>query len=254
MSNQGVKESKNKILLVEDEESLATGLEFNLQQEGYDVIWARDGRQALDCIKQQEFDLIVLDVMLPYHNGFEIAEHIRKRTPQQPVLMLTARTAANDRVRGLEIGVDDYVTKPFHLEELLLRIQNMLKRKNWYKSVSDMQPIYEFGSNIINFQNLTAKTGDCEIQLTQREAMVLKYLIEHTDTIVSRKELLAHVWQIHSDIETRTVDNFIVRLRKHFETDPAKPQFIKSVRSVGYIFTTDEPIEQKTDKSTSDVE
>lgn len=225
-----------KILLVEDEETLAVGLDFNLKDEGYIVDWAKDGRQAMEFFNAKEYDLILLDIMLPYLNGFEIAERVREKAPQMPILMLTARTAIEDKVKGLEIGADDYLTKPFHLEELLLRIRGMLKRKIWYKSLSDLQPVYHFGKNTVNFENLICSAGTKKIVLTQREAMVLKYLVEKKGVIVSRKELLENVWHTNPEIETRTVDIFIARLRKYFEPDPENPVFIKSVRSAGYLF------------------
>jgi len=225
-----------KILLVEDEETLAIGLEYNLSDEGYIVDWAKDGKQALNLFNATEYDLIILDIMLPYYNGFEIAEQVRAKYPQMPILMLTARTSAEDKVRGLELGADDYLTKPFHLQELLLRIKGMLKRKMWYKSSSESQPVYRFGKNEINFENLHCKNGAKNFMLTQREAMVLKYLLENKGKIVSRKELLENVWHISSEIETRTVDNFISRLRKYFEEDPNTPVYFKSIRSVGYSF------------------
>jgi DNA-binding response OmpR family regulator len=225
-----------KILLVEDEETLAVGLEFNLQEEGYLVDWAKDGKQALEKFNSQEYDLIVLDIMLPFFDGFEIAEKVREKLPQMPILMLTARTSFEDKVRGLELGADDYMTKPFHLQELLLRIKAMLKRKTWYKTSSELQPIFKFGNNIVNFENLICSNANKKIILTQREAMVLKYLVEKEGVIVSRKELLENVWHTSPDLETRTVDNFISRLRKYFEQDPNNPIFIKSVRSAGYTF------------------
>lgn len=228
--------NESRILLVEDEETLAVGLEYNLTDEGYAVEWAKDGKQALNFFEAKEYDLIILDIMLPYYDGFEIAKIVREKNPQMPILMLSARTSAEDKIRGLEFGADDYITKPFHLDELLLRIKGMLKRKMWYKTFSQVQPVYFFGDNEINFENLTAKCGIKKIVLTQREAMVLKYLIESKGKIVSRKELLENVWHITSEIETRTVDNFIVRLRKYFEPDPNNPVYIKSVRGAGYTF------------------
>jgi DNA-binding response OmpR family regulator len=225
-----------KILLVEDEETLAAGLEYNLKEEGYLIDWAKDGKQALEQFYSNEYDLIILDIMLPYFNGFEIAEKVRAKSPQMPILMLTARTSFEDKVRGLELGADDYMTKPFHLQELLLRIKAMLKRKTWYKTSSELQPVFEFGNNMVNFENLICSCGNKKIILTQREAMVLKYLIEKEGLIVSRKELLENVWHTSPDVETRTVDNFISRLRKYFEPDPNNPVFIKSVRSAGYAF------------------
>lgn len=226
----------SRILLAEDEETLAVGLEYNLGDEGYRVDWAKDGRQALEFFGSKEYDLVILDIMLPYHDGFEIAEVIRKKSPQMPILMLTARTSAEDKVRGLEHGADDYLTKPFHLQELLLRVKGMLKRKMWYKTSTEIQNVFRFGKNEINFENLSCTNGIEEFTLTQREAMVLKYLIEKKGKIVTRNELLENVWHISSEVETRTVDNFISRLRKYFEPDSDKPVFIKSVRSAGYSF------------------
>ncbi|MBN2092807.1 response regulator transcription factor, partial [candidate division KSB1 bacterium] len=145
------------ILLVEDEETLAVGLEYNLRAEGYNVTWAPDGRKALEFFESGHHDLIILDLMLPYFDGFEIASRVRVRSPQIPILILTARTAAVDRTQGLKLGVDDYLTKPFHLPELLLRVQGMLRRKQWYKEVAKIQPVFHFGENTINFENLTAQ-------------------------------------------------------------------------------------------------
>lgn len=233
MSNES---NLTNILLVEDEENLALGLEYNLSAEGYNVKWAKDGREALKLFEENEFDLVVLDIMLPYFNGFEIAQKIRETHPRMPILMLTARTQIEDRVKGLELGADDYLTKPFHLKELLLRIKGMLKRKSWYQKVVIENPVYKFGNNEINFENLKCTKGKKEFQLTSYEAMIMKYLIENKDKVVTRKELLENVWNMNPDIETRTVDNFIARLRKHFEDDPSNPKYIVSVRSAGYMF------------------
>ncbi len=227
---------ENKILLVEDEETLAVGLEFNLTEEGYSVVWAKDGKIALDLFYAQEFDLIILDIMLPYVNGFEVAKKVREKSPQMPILILSARSGVEDRVKGLELGADDFLAKPFHLQELLLRIKGMLKRKMWYKNAASIQPAYSFGNNKINFENLECFTKDSQIRLTQQEAMVLKYLIDNEGKIVSRKELIENVWHMNPDIETRTVDNFIVRLRKYFEPDPSNPVYFKSIRGTGYMF------------------
>ncbi|HMN18073.1 MAG TPA: response regulator transcription factor [Ignavibacteriaceae bacterium] len=225
-----------KILLVEDEENLAMGLEYNLKEEGYKVDWAKDGKEAIKFFAENNYDLILLDIMLPYLNGFEVAGFIRKENPQMPILMLTARTGVDDKVKGLEIGADDYITKPFHLKELLLRIKGMLKRKSWYSSVVKHEPIYKFGDNEINFENFKCRKGKTEFQLTSYEAMIMKYLILNKNKIVTRKELLENVWNTAPDVETRTIDNFMVRLRKYFENDPADPKFILSVRSAGYMF------------------
>jgi two-component system, OmpR family, alkaline phosphatase synthesis response regulator PhoP len=226
----------SRILLVEDEETLAVGLEYNLTEEGYLVTRAKNGREAVEHFERNEFDLMILDIMLPYLNGFEVAETVRKKDVQMPILMLTARTESEDRVKGLEMGADDYLTKPFHLQELLLRVKGMLKRKNWYKEASEKQPVYNFGNNEINFETLICFHGDNKFRITPHEAMVLKYVIERKGNIVTRKELLENVWHLNPDIETRTVDIFIGRLRKYFETDPANPVYFKSIRGAGYMF------------------
>lgn len=227
----------SRILLVEDEETLAVGLEYNLSEEGYIVKWAENGREAVELFKKEKFDLIILDIMLPYLNGFEVAGIIRQTDPQIPVLMLTAKTESGDKVKGLEKGADDYMTKPFHLQELLLRVKGMLRRKTWYKHSYENKPVYKFGGNEINFESLICHNGKEEIRLTPQEAVLLKYLIERKGEIVSRKELLENVWHLNPDIETRTVDIFIARLRKYFETDPANPVYFKSIRGAGYTFS-----------------
>jgi len=225
-----------RILLVEDEESLAVGLEYNLIEEGYIVNWAKNGREAIDLFQKEKFDLIILDIMLPYVNGFEVAERVRKSDPQIPILMLTAKTESGDKVKGLEKGADDYMTKPFHLQELLLRIIGMLKRKSWYAQAIQVQPVFNFGNNVVNFETLNCLHGDQEIRLTPQEAMLLKYLVEHQGEIVTRKELLEKVWHLNPEVETRTVDIFIVRLRKYFESDSSNPIYFKSIRGAGYMF------------------
>jgi two-component system alkaline phosphatase synthesis response regulator PhoP len=224
------------ILLVEDEESLAIGLEYNLQQEGYRVVRAEDGRKAIECFQSQHIDLIILDIMLPHLDGFEVAKRVRETSPQLPILILTARTTLTDKIQGLEIGVDDYLTKPFHLKELLLRIRGMLKRKAWYKRIAGMKFTYSFSDCKIDFSNLSLTKGKQRIMLTPLEAMLLRYLADNPERVVSRKELLENVWQSASEIETRTVDNFIVRLRKYIEHDPSHPLHIKNVRGAGYMF------------------
>ncbi len=175
--------------------------------------------------------------MLPYLNGFEVSEYVRNKDAQIPILILTARGEDSDRIKGLEAGADDYLTKPFHLQELILRIKGMLKRKSWYKKSADLKPLVKFGDNEVNFENLSCKTSSGEFTLTVHEAMLLKYLIENRDKVISRGELLREVWNLNSDMETRTVDIFISRLRKYFEPDPVKPQYIKSVRGAGYMFS-----------------
>jgi len=227
----------SRILLVEDEETLAVGLEYNLVEEGYIVKWAKNGREAVDFFKEGNFDLIILDIMLPYINGFEVAEIVRKSDPHIPILMLTAKTESGDKVKGLEKGADDYLTKPFHLQELLLRVKGMLKRKSWYKNALEKQPIYKFGNNEVNFETLKCLHGNEEIRLTPQEAMLLKYLVEREGEIVTRKDLIENVWHLNPEIETRTVDIFIARLRRYFEVDPSTPVYFKSIRGAGYTFS-----------------
>jgi two-component system alkaline phosphatase synthesis response regulator PhoP len=226
-------QTDGKILLVEDEEGLAVALEYNLAEEGYRVVRAADGPQALDCFSSAEFDLVILDIMLPYIDGFEVAEKMRARSPRIPILMLTARSAQADKLRGLEIGADDYLTKPFHLQELLLRIRNMLRRRRWYEN---RPRISVFGDNEIDFASLSARAGKRRFRLTPLEAMLCKYLTDRAGQVVSRQELLREVWQVQEDLETRTVDNFMVRLRRYFEPDPAHPVFFQNVRGAGYLF------------------
>ncbi|MFP4168290.1 MAG: response regulator transcription factor [Desulfonatronovibrionaceae bacterium] len=227
----------SRILLVEDEASLARGLKFNLEQEGYVVVLAGDGREALDILSREDFDLIVLDIMLPRVDGFEVAVRIREENARLPILILTARTSAKDRIRGLEIGADDYLTKPFHLAEFLLRVEGMLTRKQWYGETGEEKTRARIGDKSIDFHTREVETGAGEkFRLTVSEANVLQYLIQHKGEVLSRKELLKNVWRTNTNIETRTVDAFIARLRKYFEDDPKNPEFIKSVRGSGYIF------------------
>jgi DNA-binding response OmpR family regulator len=228
--------SARRILLVEDEETLAVGIEYNLNEEGYDVAWAQNGRQALELFDSRIFDLVILDIMLPFVDGFDVARNIRKKTPQVPILMLTARTGVKDRVKGLETGADDYLTKPFHLEELLARIKSLLRRKKWYQESTEGMPDYRFGDNTIDFKNLSLKTENKNILLTYQEAAVLKYLVQHKNQVVSREDLLEHVWGVSPKSQTRTVDNFIARLRKYVEPDRRNPIYIQSIRGAGYMF------------------
>jgi len=229
--------AESRILLVEDEENLAHGLIFNLEEEEYYVTHADNGRSAVECIQTRVFDLVILDIMLPFIDGFDVARLIREQYPQMPILMLTARRHIKDKIRGLETGADDYMTKPFHLEELLLRIQGMLKRRKWYQdSIKNENRIF-IGSSEVDFDSFKCKTPHGPVTLTQREAMLLKYFTQRKGVIVTRDELLKNVWNMSSHIETRTVDNFIMRLRKYFEKDPSNPCLFKSIRSAGYMYT-----------------
>jgi len=228
-----------KILLVEDEESLAAGLEFNLETEGYSVTRAENGRSALDVLHRVEIDLVILDIMLPFLNGFEVLEDIRKHSPSLPVLLLSARTAQQDKIKGLSLGADDYLTKPFHLEELLLRVEGMLRRTIWYRETLDRNTEYSFSGNRVDFKDLTCESRNGSFRLTPLEGALLKYFIDNENQIITREELLTRVWQIDSDTDTRTVDNFVMRLRKYFEDEPSKPVFFRNVRARGYIFNSE---------------
>jgi len=227
------------ILLVEDEETLAIGLEYNLTEEGYHVLRADDGLKAISLFESNDVDLVVLDIMLPHLDGFGVAEKIREQSPQVPILMLTARTTAEDRIHGLEIGADDYLTKPFHLKELLLRIQGMLIRKRWYRDSITEGTTYRFGEIEVDFATLNAQVGGDKKRLTPLEATLFRYLSSNPGRIIPREELLEKVWHTISDMETRTVDNFIMRLRKYFEPDSSAPIYFRSIRGAGYLFTPD---------------
>ena len=227
-----------RILLVEDEQSLAETIKLNLELEGCKIVTAGDGRKALKAFKNERFDLIILDVMLPELDGFTVCEAIRLEDTEIPILMLTAKSTSSDRVNGLKKGADDYLTKPFNLEELLLRIQNLLKRtarNNESKNVSLNS--YQLGDQSINFTEMTVTTTEGQkINLTKKENQLLKLLLERKNEVVSREHILETVWGYDIYPSTRTIDNFIVTFRKYFEKNPSEPQFFHSVRGVGYRF------------------
>jgi two-component system alkaline phosphatase synthesis response regulator PhoP len=228
----------NKILLVEDDPHLAKGLRFNLEREGYDVFLVDNGASALDQLREKDFDLIILDLMLPVLGGLEVSRTIRETNIRFPILMLTAKSSKKDREIGLEAGADDYLTKPFHLPELLLRIKGILRRSEWYKEPVHDQDIFRFAKMWINFRTGKVKGVGGEFYLTTKEALVMKLLVEKKDHVVSREELLEKVWGYDPQTETRTVDNFISRLRKYFEKRPQEPAYILTVRGKGYQFVS----------------
>lgn len=223
-----------RILLVEDEESLQTLLEINLTSEGYDVTIASDGKKALDAFEQASFDLIILDIMLPEIDGLEVCERIRLSDQKTPILFLTARDQPSDRIQGLKLGGDDYLAKPFVLEELLLRVQNLIKRA--HPAAPTTQQLYTFGANTVNFDTFEATGLVGDIKLTKIESRLLKMLIDHKNEVVSRKQILHTVWGYDVYPSTRTVDNFIMSFRKYFEEDSRHPKYFLSVRGVGYKF------------------
>jgi two-component system, OmpR family, alkaline phosphatase synthesis response regulator PhoP len=227
------------VLVVEDDPHLAAGVVENLRAEGYEVDSVNDGRKAVDWFDTRNCDLIVLDVMLPVLDGFAVCSTLRGRGTTTPVLFLTALGDAADRIRGLEAGGDDYLAKPFHLEEFLLRVRAILRRWAWYRasSLAKGSDVLKFAGNEVDFRAFRGRSWNGEVQeLTEKEAMILKVLAEKPGEIVSREDLLEKVWGYDVFPSTRTVDNFILKLRKRFERDPANPQHFLTVWGVGYRF------------------
>jgi two-component system alkaline phosphatase synthesis response regulator PhoP len=223
-----------RILLVEDEESLQTLLQMNLEAEGYDVSIASDGNEAIELFESESFQLVVLDIMLPKMDGLEVCQRIRLHDQKTPILFLTAKDSAEDRIAGLKLGGDDYLPKPFVLEELLLRVRNLLRRSA--PAESSLNNSYTFGPNEINFDTYEANCIIGKVHLTKIEIRLLKMLIDHKNEVVSRKQILHTVWGYEVYPSTRTVDNFIMSFRKYFETDSRNPRYFQSIRGVGYKF------------------
>jgi DNA-binding response OmpR family regulator len=229
-------EEKPHILLVEDEIHLARGICFNLEQDGYRVSHVESGEEALERMHYDRFALIILDIMLPGIDGFEVCEKTRSHDSRVPILILTARSAEGDKITGLEKGADDYLVKPFSLSEFLLRVRGMLRRSAWYRP-EPIEEGYRFGDNEVFLLSYRARTAQGEIDLTDLEVKMLALFFQMEGETVTRKALLERVWGYTSDTETRTLDNFIVRLRKYFEPDPANPVYFQTVRGVGYRFS-----------------
>jgi two-component system alkaline phosphatase synthesis response regulator PhoP len=227
---------RSRILLVEDELNLVRPLQFNLEQEGYDVSSTPSGKEALALYDRESFDLIILDLMLEEMDGFEVARQIRQRDPRLPIIMLTARSAAEDRIHGLELGADDYMIKPFHLRELLLRVERMIERTTWFAGREHPSQNVTIAGYRVDLEKLSGDGPRGPLQLTALEAELLKTLTSHPNRVFSRGELLEKVWGYHSEVETRTVDNFIVRLRKYFEDEPEQPRHFISLRGKGYMY------------------
>lgn len=237
----------SRILVVEDEQHLADGLRFNLAAEGHDVDVVGDGTVALDRLRTERdaYDAVVLDVMLPGRNGFEVARTLRAESDFVPILMLTARSRPEDVLAGFESGADDYLPKPFELSILMARVRGLLRRKQWLRGPTQTPPavppvatppadVLEFAGHRLDLRALELHAHDRAYRLTVMEADLLAYLVRHAGTVVSRKTLLDDVWGLHEDTDTRAIDNFIVRLRRYLEKDPAHPQLIQTVRGVGY--------------------
>jgi two-component system, OmpR family, alkaline phosphatase synthesis response regulator PhoP len=226
------------ILLVEDEENLHEALKLNLELEGYQVVSAMDGKQALKALQNQYFDLMILDLMLPEMDGIEVLENMRVQNNATPVLILSAKNSSADRVMGLKKGADDYLTKPFNLEELLLRVQKLIEKNKKLLDKETIGDVYKFGRNSVDFkaQQAVNKNGE-HIQLSKKEAMLLKLLFENKNEVVPREKILQTVWGYNVYPTTRTIDNFILSFRKYFEEDSRNPQYFHSVRGVGYKYS-----------------
>ncbi|MBJ95083.1 MAG: DNA-binding response regulator [Rickettsiales bacterium] len=234
--------SPARVLLVEDEPTLAAGIRENLEAEGYGVEHIERGDLALDAILKRDFDLVVLDVMLPGLDGYTVCSRARQAKRRVPILFLTARGESADRIRGLEAGGDDYLAKPFHLEEFLLRIRAILRRRLWLQEASQETKRISFGGNEFDIRAMRATSFDGRTHdLTQKEAMILQTLASREGQVVSRDEILDAVWGYEVFPSSRTVDNFIVRLRKRFEPRPDEPRYIHTVRGIGYRFTSGDP-------------
>jgi DNA-binding response OmpR family regulator len=229
-------DDKTHILLVEDEIHLARGICFNLEEEGFRVSHVESGEAALERLVYDRFALVILDVMLPGMDGFEVCREIRKIDSRVPILILTARAGEGDRIVGLASGADDYLTKPFNLNEFLLRVQGMLRRSSWYRP-EPVEEGYRFGENEVFLLSYRAKTAQGEIDLTDLEVKMLSLFFQREGETIPRGTLLESVWGYSADIETRTLDNFVVRLRKYFEPDSSRPVFFQTIRGVGYRFS-----------------
>lgn len=238
-----------RLLVVEDEEHLAAGLRLNLELEGYSVVRAATGREARELLLDPTgYGAIILDIMLPDFDGFELCRHLRRAGNLTPVIMLTARSSPDDRVRGLDAGADDYLVKPFQLSELLARVRSVLRRSAWDRDAkpSSGGDLLEFGHARIDFDTHEATVNGVAVALTQLEIDLVRYFAGNANRVLSREELLEHVWKLRNYPNTRTVDNFIVRLRKLFEVDPANPVYFLSVRGRGYRFVT-QPLQTLTE-------
>jgi two-component system, OmpR family, alkaline phosphatase synthesis response regulator PhoP len=231
-------ESKTSILLVEDEENLHEALKLNLELEGYAVTSAFDGVNALNAVQNEYFDLIILDVMLPEMDGINVTETIRISNNEVPILILSAKNSSADRVLGLKKGADDYLAKPFNLEELLLRVNKLIDKNKKLQDKSSIGDSYQFGGNNIDFkaQEATRSNGE-KVALSKKETMLLKLLIENKNEVVAREKILQAVWGYNVYPTTRTIDNFILNFRKYFEEDSRNPKYFHSVRGVGYKYS-----------------
>lgn len=225
-----------RVLLIEDEKSLRMLIKMNLELEGYEVDQAQNGKEALRKFENAYYDIAVLDLMLPKVSGINVLKSIRLKNSQLPIIITSAKDTSSDRITGLKHGADDYLIKPFEIEELILRMQNLINRAQVSTEESVTLDAYNFGPNSINFKTQMAKNAEMEFELSQKETLIMKYLITNRNAVVSRQDILKNVWGYDVFPTTRTIDNFISTLRKYFEADLKDPKYIKSVRGVGYKF------------------
>jgi len=223
-----------KILIIEDDISILRGLKDNLTFEGYQVMEALNGKEGLKLALEKKLDLLLLDLMLPGMNGYEICRKLKKEKPELPIIMITARGSEMDKVSGLDIGADDYVTKPFSLPELMARIRAVFRR---YQPKTDIGEQYSFGKVLLDFKKYQAFVDNKEVKLSSKEFAIMEYFIAHEGEVVQRYDLLEEVWGYEVTPTTRTVDNFILALRKKLEENPSEPKYITSIRGVGYRFS-----------------
>ncbi len=227
-----------RILLVEDEKHIAEGIMINLKAEGFDVLLAEEGESALKLYSSHRFDLIILDIMLPGRmDGLEVCKRIRNELGTEPILFLTARDSIDDKKQGLAMGGDDYITKPFDLEELILRIRSIFRRQAWLTVPNGSSDVYGFPGGEIDFKAFSVKSPRGEFHLTNKECLLLKYFTQHPNEILSRDIILDAVWGYSAYPSTRTIDNFILRFRKYFEPDSSKPIYFHTEFGTGYKFT-----------------
>jgi two-component system alkaline phosphatase synthesis response regulator PhoP len=233
-----VKTHKASLLIAEDEESLREALKLNLELEGYEVTTVDNGPDVMKMVKNEYFDLIILDIMLPEMDGITVCETVRMQHNDVPIMFLSARNTGADRVEGLKKGGDDYLTKPFNLEELLLRVDKLITKNKKIKEPQNMGDTYEFDGCKIDFaaHECIDKNNE-KRELSKKEAGLLKLLIEHEGEVVSREQILQIVWGYNVYPTTRTIDNFVLNFRKFFEKDSRNPKHFHSIRSIGYKFT-----------------
>ena len=226
-----------RILMVEDEKHLAIGLQINFEYEGFTVDIVETVREAQEKLRTNHpYEVVILDLTLPDGDGFEVCTYLRKNNDFTPILMLTARNTSTDRVKGIELGADDYLSKPFDLDELMVRIRSLVRRQKW-NDHSNSKKKLDFGNACIDFTTYEAKINKKPIKLTALEFDLLRFFMNNENRVISRQELLTEVWKLPNYPQTRTVDNFIMRLRRRFEPDPTQPIYFHSIRGAGYKFT-----------------